>query len=162
MTTTAWQTCALKVPEVTTPKLSHSATDAHDSCLQRSSEVLEYSQVWLESFLSSYRLIRWEIVTSGQRKHRERHASKYARACYLRINTVSHAAVATNVSHVGTKVRDPLSSFFPAAVKTDSVWHSRFVPTFTAWTAEAGAMGKAVNSIDVLHSNPKWWRTSNG
>jgi len=41
---TAWQACSRKVPAVTTPTLSHNATEARSFCLQRSGEALELGQ----------------------------------------------------------------------------------------------------------------------
>ena len=66
---TAGRMCSRKVPEVTTSAFPHNATEAQGSCPQRSSEVLELSQGWLEALLPSHRWIRWEIATSGRIKH---------------------------------------------------------------------------------------------
>ena len=102
---TAGQSCSRKVPPVTTSALPHNAAKTQGSCPQWSGEALELSQGWLEALLPSHRWIRLDSRDCRLQTHQilRCHTRIFARACYLRLNNVSHVAVVRTMRHAGTK-----------------------------------------------------------
>ena len=70
-----------------------------------------------------------------------RHTMKYTRACYLRLNHISHVTTAWTVCHVGKRVAS-LLSLYPPSPSVDWIWLSCFVAAFTARLEDVVAMGR--------------------
>jgi len=104
---TAWQAFFRKVAAVTTLNLSHNATKAQSSSMQRCGQALELSQVWLEALLPSHRCICCEIATYGHNIHWTRHMRNYARVSYLQLNNAFQVAVARTTCYVATEGARP-------------------------------------------------------
>ena len=111
---TTGQTCFRKDPAVTTPALSHKATETQSSCPQRSGEALELSQSWLEVLLPSYRWIQLIDCHLWTQQTSRRHTSNFVRACYLGVNTASHVAVKELCFMLGQRVREHSSLLHPS------------------------------------------------
>jgi len=100
---TAWQTCSRKAPAITTLALSHNATEYQNSCLQRSDEALwNFRKAhWSCFFLLTGESI--ERLPPQETKTTRGYTRNFARSCHLRLNNISHVAVARTICHVGTK-----------------------------------------------------------
>ena len=157
---TVGQTCCRKFPAVTTPAFPHNATESQGSCPQRSGEVLEILQVWLEALLPFRTWIRWEIATSRYNKHWEgiprilRDQAIYGQTMYPTWLSKNY------VSCVVNECETLYHSFIQAPVGTDSDRAASSL-LFRLEQKKQERWEEAVKSIDFSHPSHKAWSTIN-